>query len=63
MGWKRHPLYPLEQLLTTAEKAMQRRGVTLTDAHRALYAWLLRDTQEERRRVLRESKQRPPLAA
>jgi UDP-N-acetylglucosamine diphosphorylase/glucosamine-1-phosphate N-acetyltransferase len=50
--------FTLEQLLTTAEVAMKRRGVPLSAAHRSLYAWLLRDTQDERRRVLRESEQR-----
>ncbi len=37
---------------------MKRRGVTLTDAHKGLYAWLLDDTAAELRRVLRESEQR-----
>ncbi|HZZ77520.1 MAG TPA: putative sugar nucleotidyl transferase [Gemmataceae bacterium] len=50
--------FTLEQLLATAEIAMQRRGVTLTDAHRALYASLLEETEEERHRVMRESEQR-----
>jgi UDP-N-acetylglucosamine diphosphorylase/glucosamine-1-phosphate N-acetyltransferase len=50
--------FTLEQMLATAEIAMQRRGVTLTEAHRALYAWLLDDTAEERRRVLRDGEQR-----
>lgn len=50
--------FTLEQLLTTAEIAMNRRGITLTDAHKALYAWLLDETQEERRRAMRESEQR-----
>ena len=50
--------FTLEQLLTTAEIAMQRRGVTLTDAHKGLYAWLQGDTAAERRRVLRENEQR-----
>lgn len=50
--------FTLEQLLTTAEIAMKRRGVTLTDAHRALYASLLDATQAERRQVMRESEQR-----
>ena len=47
-----------EQLLATAELAMKRRGVTLTDAHRTLYLGLHADTVQERRRVLRESEQR-----
>jgi UDP-N-acetylglucosamine diphosphorylase/glucosamine-1-phosphate N-acetyltransferase len=50
--------FTLEQLLATAEIAMKRRGVTLTDAHKALYGWLLEETEEERRRVMRESEQR-----
>jgi UDP-N-acetylglucosamine diphosphorylase/glucosamine-1-phosphate N-acetyltransferase len=50
--------FTLDQLLTTAEISMQRRGVTLTAAHRSLYASLLEDTENERRRVLRESEQR-----
>ena len=50
--------FTLEQLLATAETAMQRRGVTLTDAHKTLYTWLFDDTVEERRRVLRDSEQR-----
>jgi UDP-N-acetylglucosamine diphosphorylase/glucosamine-1-phosphate N-acetyltransferase len=50
--------FPLEQLLATAEIAMQRRGVTLTEAHQALYRTLLDATHEERRRVMRESEQR-----
>jgi UDP-N-acetylglucosamine diphosphorylase/glucosamine-1-phosphate N-acetyltransferase len=50
--------FTLDQLLTTAEIAMQRRGVTLTDAHRTLYAELLEETADERRRVMRESEQR-----
>jgi UDP-N-acetylglucosamine diphosphorylase / glucose-1-phosphate thymidylyltransferase / UDP-N-acetylgalactosamine diphosphorylase / glucosamine-1-phosphate N-acetyltransferase / galactosamine-1-phosphate N-acetyltransferase len=47
-----------EQLLATAELAMKRRGVTLTEAHRALYIGLHAETVQERRRVLRESEQR-----
>jgi UDP-N-acetylglucosamine diphosphorylase/glucosamine-1-phosphate N-acetyltransferase len=50
--------FTLDQLLATAQIAMKRRGVTLTDAHKALYGTLLEETQEERRRVLRESQQR-----
>jgi UDP-N-acetylglucosamine diphosphorylase / glucose-1-phosphate thymidylyltransferase / UDP-N-acetylgalactosamine diphosphorylase / glucosamine-1-phosphate N-acetyltransferase / galactosamine-1-phosphate N-acetyltransferase len=50
--------FTLDQLLATAQIAMKRRGVTLMDAHKALYARLLEETQEERRRVLRESQQR-----
>lgn len=48
----------LDQSLATARIAMQRRGVTLTAAHRALYSWLFEDTRQERRRALRESEQR-----
>jgi UDP-N-acetylglucosamine diphosphorylase/glucosamine-1-phosphate N-acetyltransferase len=47
-----------EQLLATAEYAMQRRAVTLTEAHRRLYAKLHADTAHERRRALRDSEQR-----
>jgi UDP-N-acetylglucosamine diphosphorylase/glucosamine-1-phosphate N-acetyltransferase len=50
--------FTLDQLLATAQIAMKRRGVTLMDAHKALYARLHEETQEERRRVLRESQQR-----
>jgi UDP-N-acetylglucosamine diphosphorylase / glucose-1-phosphate thymidylyltransferase / UDP-N-acetylgalactosamine diphosphorylase / glucosamine-1-phosphate N-acetyltransferase / galactosamine-1-phosphate N-acetyltransferase len=50
--------FTLEQMLATAEIAMGRRGVTLTDAHKALYAWLLEDSESERRRAMRESEQR-----
>ena len=50
--------FTLDQLLATAEVAMNRRGVRLTEAHKTLYAWLLDDTQRERRRVMRESEQR-----
>jgi UDP-N-acetylglucosamine diphosphorylase/glucosamine-1-phosphate N-acetyltransferase len=50
--------FTLDQLLATAEIAMQRRGVTLTDAHRTLYARLHQETQAERRRALRDSEQR-----
>jgi UDP-N-acetylglucosamine diphosphorylase / glucose-1-phosphate thymidylyltransferase / UDP-N-acetylgalactosamine diphosphorylase / glucosamine-1-phosphate N-acetyltransferase / galactosamine-1-phosphate N-acetyltransferase len=50
--------FTLDQLLTTAEIAMQRRGVTLTDAHRTLYSRLMDETAAERRRVMRESEQR-----
>ena len=50
--------FTLEQLLATAEIAMQRRGVTLTDAHRTLYSRLMEETAGERRRALRESEQR-----
>jgi UDP-N-acetylglucosamine diphosphorylase/glucosamine-1-phosphate N-acetyltransferase len=50
--------FTLDQLLTTAERVMARRGVTLTDAQRGLYTWLHRQTADERRRALRESEQR-----
>lgn len=49
--------FTLDQLLTTAAIAMQRRGVALTPEHQAMYAWLLDDTQAERHRVLREGEQ------
>jgi UDP-N-acetylglucosamine diphosphorylase / glucose-1-phosphate thymidylyltransferase / UDP-N-acetylgalactosamine diphosphorylase / glucosamine-1-phosphate N-acetyltransferase / galactosamine-1-phosphate N-acetyltransferase len=51
-------VFTLEQLLATAEIAMKRRGVVLTEAHKAFYAWLLDDTLADRRRTLRESEQR-----
>jgi UDP-N-acetylglucosamine diphosphorylase/glucosamine-1-phosphate N-acetyltransferase len=57
--------FALEQLLATAELAMQRRGVTLSEAHRALYAALYEETSAERGRVRREAEQRArrlPLA-
>jgi UDP-N-acetylglucosamine diphosphorylase / glucose-1-phosphate thymidylyltransferase / UDP-N-acetylgalactosamine diphosphorylase / glucosamine-1-phosphate N-acetyltransferase / galactosamine-1-phosphate N-acetyltransferase len=47
-----------EQLLATAELAMKRRGITLTEAQRALYVGLHAETAQERRRVLRENEQR-----
>lgn len=50
--------FTLEQMLATAQTVMARRGIELTDAHKELYAWLLDETQKERRRVLRESEQR-----
>jgi UDP-N-acetylglucosamine diphosphorylase/glucosamine-1-phosphate N-acetyltransferase len=50
--------FTLEQSLATAEIAMRRRGVDLTEAHKALYAWLLDDTAADRRRALRENEQR-----
>jgi UDP-N-acetylglucosamine diphosphorylase/glucosamine-1-phosphate N-acetyltransferase len=51
-------IFTLEQLLATAEIAMSRRGVALTEAHRSRYADLLDETAAERRRLLRESEQR-----
>lgn len=50
--------FTLDQLLTTAEIAMARRGIALTEAHKSLYTWLYEETADERRRVLRESEQR-----
>ena len=50
--------FTLGQLLTTARIAMQRRGILLTEAHKALYSWLFEETEQERRRVLREGEQR-----
>jgi UDP-N-acetylglucosamine diphosphorylase/glucosamine-1-phosphate N-acetyltransferase len=44
--------FTLEQLLATAEIAMRRRGVPLTDAHAALYAGLHAATATERLRLL-----------
>jgi uncharacterized glyoxalase superfamily metalloenzyme YdcJ len=37
---------------------MNRRGVALTETHRAFYTHLFNDTADERRRALRESEQR-----
>lgn len=48
----------LDALLATAELAMARRGLTLTPAHRALYAAVLAESQAERRRALRDYEQR-----
>jgi UDP-N-acetylglucosamine diphosphorylase/glucosamine-1-phosphate N-acetyltransferase len=50
--------FTLEQLLATADIAMHRRGVPLTEAHSTLYAGLHTNTASERRRILRESDQR-----
>jgi UDP-N-acetylglucosamine diphosphorylase/glucosamine-1-phosphate N-acetyltransferase len=50
--------FTFEQLLTTAEAAMKRRGVVLTEAHKKLYARLFDDTKDERRRAMREREQR-----
>jgi UDP-N-acetylglucosamine diphosphorylase/glucosamine-1-phosphate N-acetyltransferase len=50
--------FTLEQLLATAQHAMSRRGVVLTETHRALYGWLYEETALPRRRLLRESEQR-----
>lgn len=50
--------FTLDQLLATAEAAMKRRGVALTETHRAFYTYLFDDSADERRRVLRESEQR-----
>ena len=50
--------FTLEQMLTTAERAMQRRGVALTETHRELYTGLFHETAALRRRVMRESEQR-----
>jgi UDP-N-acetylglucosamine diphosphorylase/glucosamine-1-phosphate N-acetyltransferase len=50
--------FTLDQLLATAQIAMQRRGITLTQTHKALYGWLLEETEVERRQALRESEQR-----
>ena len=50
--------FTLEQMLTTAERAMQRRGMALTETHRELYTGLFHETAALRRRVMRESEQR-----
>jgi UDP-N-acetylglucosamine diphosphorylase/glucosamine-1-phosphate N-acetyltransferase len=46
------------KVLDSAARAMQRRGVALTEAHVGLFRVLLDDTAPERRRVLREAEQR-----
>ena len=60
MSWwnARGEAFTLEQSLTTAEAAMKRRGVVLTEVHRELYSTLYIETRDERRRALRESEQR-----
>jgi UDP-N-acetylglucosamine diphosphorylase/glucosamine-1-phosphate N-acetyltransferase len=50
--------FTLEQLLQTAELAMQRRGVDLTAEHIVLYKRLHEATANERQRVLRQDEQR-----
>ncbi len=51
-------IFTLEQLLATAEIAMKRREVTLTEAHRELYRRLYEETTPDRRRLVRDSDQR-----
>ncbi|MBM3993921.1 MAG: hypothetical protein FJ303_07190 [Planctomycetes bacterium] len=48
----------LQQALSTAEIVMRRRGVALTDAHKALFAWLAEQTAQDRFRTIRETEQR-----
>jgi UDP-N-acetylglucosamine diphosphorylase/glucosamine-1-phosphate N-acetyltransferase len=50
--------FTLEQGLSTAEIAMQRRGVTLTESLRSLYIAIWHATADERRQAMRESEQR-----
>ena len=50
--------FTLDQLLTTAEVMMKRRGMMLTEEYKTLYTWLFEETANERRRVMRESDQR-----
>jgi len=47
--------FPLEQLLQTAQRMMQRRGQQLSDEHIALYQTMHETTADERREVLQES--------
>jgi UDP-N-acetylglucosamine diphosphorylase/glucosamine-1-phosphate N-acetyltransferase len=47
-------LFSLDQLLATAQAAMKRRGVELTDAHRAVYRRLHEETDADRRRLIRD---------
>jgi UDP-N-acetylglucosamine diphosphorylase/glucosamine-1-phosphate N-acetyltransferase len=50
--------FTLEQLLATADIVMNRRGVALTKAHKALYLRLFEATAAERRRAMRAAEQR-----
>jgi UDP-N-acetylglucosamine diphosphorylase/glucosamine-1-phosphate N-acetyltransferase len=50
--------FTLDQMLATAERAMQRRDVTMTDAHRVFYSGLFAETAAVRRRAMRENEQR-----
>jgi UDP-N-acetylglucosamine diphosphorylase/glucosamine-1-phosphate N-acetyltransferase len=47
-------LFTPEQMWSTAEQVMKRRGVELTDAHRTLYRHVFDETAGERRRLLRD---------
>jgi UDP-N-acetylglucosamine diphosphorylase/glucosamine-1-phosphate N-acetyltransferase len=49
----------LEALLETAAKVMRRRGRTLSEAHRRLYALLREQTAGVRRQAIREAETRP----
>jgi UDP-N-acetylglucosamine diphosphorylase/glucosamine-1-phosphate N-acetyltransferase len=51
--------FTLEQALTTAQLAMRRRDIEMTEAHRTLYTRLHEETAAERQRVLQDSEQRP----
>lgn len=48
-------LFSLDQLLATAQAAMKRRGVEMTEAHRTLYRHLYDDTAPDRRRLQRDA--------
>jgi UDP-N-acetylglucosamine diphosphorylase / glucose-1-phosphate thymidylyltransferase / UDP-N-acetylgalactosamine diphosphorylase / glucosamine-1-phosphate N-acetyltransferase / galactosamine-1-phosphate N-acetyltransferase len=53
-----HELRDLRQALVTAGHVMQRRGKTLTDAHKDFYYDLFEATMAERHKVMRESEMR-----
>ncbi|MBI2804935.1 MAG: hypothetical protein HYX68_08140 [Planctomycetes bacterium] len=48
----------LRKTFSTAARAMQRRGKTLTDTHRELYDWVFETTAERRRQFIREGEMR-----
>jgi UDP-N-acetylglucosamine diphosphorylase/glucosamine-1-phosphate N-acetyltransferase len=50
--------FEIDQVLNTARLVMERRGVSLTASHVALYHWLRQETTAERRRVIRKSEER-----
>ena len=53
-----HPLQDLRLAFSTAERMMQRRGMTLTEVHKDFYFHLFETTVHERSRILRESESR-----
>jgi UDP-N-acetylglucosamine diphosphorylase / glucose-1-phosphate thymidylyltransferase / UDP-N-acetylgalactosamine diphosphorylase / glucosamine-1-phosphate N-acetyltransferase / galactosamine-1-phosphate N-acetyltransferase len=50
--------FPLDQLLQTAERMMQRRGQQLSEEHLALYETMYHATSDERHQVLQENEMR-----